>query len=46
MLADVGDEFIESGNPESMGIAAGIASVSSLEREIQLPPVLRPPYCA
>jgi hypothetical protein len=40
MSADVGVESTEPGDPENIGIAVGTASLSSLEREIRLLPVV------
>jgi hypothetical protein len=44
--ADIGIKFTKSGHPKNMGTAVGIAFLSSLEHEMQLLPVCRPPYYA
>ena len=43
--ADVGDESVESGDPENLSLTVGTACLSIVERDIQLLPVWKPSFC-
>ncbi len=45
MSESVGNESIEIDDPDNMGTAFGITTLSFLERESHVLPVWRPPYC-
>ncbi len=45
MSASVGNESVEVGDPDNMGIAFGITTLSFLERELEVFTVWRPPSC-
>ena len=44
-LSKVGSSSNESGVPNNLILAAGISLISQLVSELQVLPVLRPPYC-
>ena len=44
-ISGVGDESVESGDPENLSITVGTARLSIVERDIQLLPVWKPSFC-